>query len=125
MDKYREVFRADYIPHDLKAVLKLQQLIEANFRIQKHPEFYTKELGMSLYQLNKATKEYLGKTVHQLIKDRTYDEAVHLLQHTGLQSKEITYMLGFCDPSYFIKWFRQISGVHPSEFRVKSRHRGS
>jgi len=44
---------------------------------------------------------------------------VKLLKHTSLTSKAVTYEIGLADPSYFTKWFKEVSGLHPGEFRRK------
>ncbi len=39
------------------------------------------------------------------------------LQHTALSIKEIGFSLGFEDPSYFVKFFKRMTGSMPGEFR--------
>lgn len=39
------------------------------------------------------------------------------LQHSTLSIKEIGYQLGFEDPSYFVKFFKRMTGQMPKEFR--------
>ncbi len=38
----------------------------------------------------------------------------------SLNIKEIGYALGFEDPSYFVKFFKRMEGIMPSEFRKES-----
>ncbi|WP_459640649.1 helix-turn-helix domain-containing protein [Flavobacterium sp. CGRL2] len=59
----------------------------------------------------------LGKTPKEIIDDRVMLEAKRLLAHTNENVKEISYELGFEEPTNFIKYFRKHSNSTPVEFR--------
>jgi YesN/AraC family two-component response regulator len=46
-------------------------------------------------------------------------KAKELLLSTQLFSKEIAYSLGFEDDLYFIRFFKQRTGLTPKQFREK------
>lgn len=64
---------------------------------------------------------YVAQSAHltplQVINDRVVLEAKRQLQHSTLSIKEIGYQLGFEDPSYFVKFFKRMTGQMPKEFR--------
>lgn len=64
-------------------------------------------------------KNSTHSTPLQIINDRIVLEAKRQLQHTSLNITEISYNLGFEDPSYFVKFFKRLAGSMPSEFRKR------
>ena len=64
-------------------------------------------------------KNSTHSTPLQIINDRIVLEAKRQLQHTSLNIKEISYNLGFEDPSYSVKFFKRLAGSMPSEFRKR------
>ncbi|WP_158280746.1 AraC family transcriptional regulator [Pararcticibacter amylolyticus] len=98
-------------------VRQLKVLIEQHYREHKDHHFYCRALHADIRKLNKASTEALGKTVYELIRDRILIESKALLLTTGLSVKEISFNLGFADPSYFCRLFRKMTGYSPVEFR--------
>jgi AraC family transcriptional activator of pobA len=73
--------------------------------------------------LNKAPKTlsniftlYSKKTPLQVIQERFLLEAKRLLLNTRRSVKEITYDLGFEEPSHFCNFFKRRSGKTPMSF---------
>jgi len=67
--------------------------------------------------LNKATSQILDKTPKQLIDERILLEAKRLLVHSNSTIKEIAFILGYEEPTNFIKYFRKHTQNTPSDFR--------
>jgi len=53
-----------------------------------------------------------------VIKNQIILEAKRLLIHTQLSVKEIGYLLGYDDPSYFIRLFTKQVAAPPQTFRL-------
>ncbi|RZL99984.1 MAG: helix-turn-helix domain-containing protein [Pedobacter sp.] len=100
---------------------KLRALIELHFKEQHSVRFYTDKLSTSLSTLNRLTKRLADRTANDLIQDRLHEEAVALLLHTTLPFKQISNILGICDPAYFSRCFKVRTGYCPREFRTSYR----
>ena len=94
-----------------------RELLEGNFKSNKQVSFYAAALSITERRLNQAVFKSAGKTVKQAIDHRVILEAKRLLVHTGANIKEIGFMLGFEEPTNFIKYFRKHTASTPVEFR--------
>jgi AraC family transcriptional activator of pobA len=97
----------------------LMELVDSNFREQRSAAFYAHELSLSSKRLNELTKEFFGKTINQMINDRLILEAKKEISYCGKSIKEISYELGFSEPSYFTRFFGKQTGNTPEDFRRK------
>ena len=100
-----------------RSFVRFRQLLEKHFR-----EIHTvKEYAEMLHVSTRTLSHYVAQSAHltplQVINDRVVLEAKRQLQHSTLSIKEIGYQLGFEDPSYFVKFFKRMTGQMPKEFR--------
>ncbi len=100
-----------------RTFVRFRQLLEQNFRQVHTVQEYADRLNVSARTLTKYVSQSAHCSPLQIINDRIVLEAKRQLQHTSLNIKEIGYGLGFEDPSYFVKFFRRLTGMMPSEFR--------
>lgn len=91
--------------------------LEQEYKTQHTVSYYAQKLFMTERQLSDIVRKFSGKTAKRLILERLTLEAKRYLKHTNVSSKEIAYILGFSDPSYFSKVFTQIAGQSPSSYR--------
>ncbi len=96
---------------------ELLDLIQSCVFEQKLVSYYADSLNLSVYQLNAITKSTLGKTCSELIDEHILLEAKRHLLATTSQVKEIAYLLGYDDASYFTRFFKKHLGISPEEFR--------
>ncbi len=106
---------------DLDSVIIFKDLLDLNFKKQKHVSFYAAEIMTTEKRLNQATYKVLGKTPKAIIDERVLLEAKRILAHTNESIKEIGYELGFEEPTNFIKYFKKHTSITPLEFRAKNR----
>ena len=78
---------------------------------------YAGTLGVSSRSLSEITKNMLGKTAKEVILERLLLEAKRYLNYSALSVKEIAYTLGYEDPSYFSKLFKQNTSQSPQDYR--------
>lgn len=83
----------------------------------KTPTEYADRLSIHVNHLNRALKEYTGKTTSQLISQRIVLEAKSLLFHTNWDISQIAFCLGFQYPSNFQAFFKKQTNISPKEFR--------
>jgi len=105
------------IPREMLIIRDLYLLVERRYKKERSPLYYGKQLGVHLKRLNQLSLEYMGYTIYEYVQQRVHNEAIHLLKHTILTSKQISYELGICDPGYFCRCFKKLTGVNPKGFR--------
>ncbi|RYY19426.1 MAG: helix-turn-helix domain-containing protein [Chitinophagaceae bacterium] len=93
------------------------ELLEKHVTRHKQVSNYTDLMSLSPYQLNEITKSSVGKTASELISEYILLEAKRYLLATPSQVKEIADLLGYDDPSYFIRFFKKQTGLSPEAFR--------
>ncbi|NML41949.1 AraC family transcriptional regulator [Chitinophaga sp. G-6-1-13] len=87
------------------------------FRLRSASDFAA-ELSVHVNHLNRAVKETTGKTTTTHIGERIVTEAKALLRHTDWNVAEISYSLGFEEPSHFNNFFRKHTQMTPTGFRI-------
>jgi AraC-like DNA-binding protein len=78
---------------------------------------YANLLNISTKTLADLTNKIVFKTPSSLIQERVILEAQRLLSHSSLNVNQISYQLGFDDPSYFVKYFKKHTNNSPITFR--------
>lgn len=102
---------------EMEFIRKFSQLVEWNFTTKHTVADYADLLNITPKLLNKRITKFSRDTPNDLIKQRIILEAQRLLAHTDLSVKEISYKLGYEDPSYFIRLFTKQAGMSPQHFR--------
>lgn len=74
-------------------------------------------LHLNAHYLSDLVKKQTGKTATQIIRERYVQEAKTLLRNTKMSVSEIAYYLHFKDTSNFSKFFKNIAGYTPREFK--------
>ena len=67
-----------------------------------------KHLNLHPNYLNSVIKSKTGRTVNSWIRTRTLSLAKYLLKNTALSSKQISYRLGFREPTHFSRFSRKM-----------------
>lgn len=102
-----------------RIILKgFKSLVEKQFSKWHKVNEYANSLNISPDYLNNIIKTTIGKTAKEFIQERINLEAKRLGVHTQFSNKEISFMLGFDDPSHFSKFFKNNEGQSFSEFRT-------
>jgi len=103
-----------------KSILRrFKELLEENFILWHKVSDYAQKLNISPDYLNATIKSGIGKTAKELIQQRIILEAKRLVLHTELSAKEISFQLGFEDPSHFSKFFKNSENQSFADFKTK------
>ncbi len=102
-------------------LVEFNRLVEKNYRHRHYVADYADLLGISSKSLTKKLNLH-GKKPSDLIQNRLILEAKRLLFHSDMTSKEISYFLGFEDPSYFSRFFKKHTNLSPSRFKEQSHY---
>jgi len=97
----------------------LRRLVEDHFRRERYIGFYAERLAMTPDRLNDHVKRAIGVTAGHLIRQRMLTEAKRQLVFTNQAITEVSYDLGFSDPSHFARFFRKNTGMTPQGFRER------
>ncbi len=97
--------------------VNFRKLLEENFHEIHTVSWYSEILTVSTKTLTNCTKEITHQTPLKIINDRLILEARRLLSYSQKNVNEIGFVLGFEDPSYFVKFFKRHMKISPSEFR--------
>lgn len=98
-------------------------LLEDYYTTEKNVNFYAEKLNLSAKRLNQILKQRIGKTINQVLQERTLTEAKHLLFIGKKSIKEIAYTLGFQDASYFSRFFKKMTKLSPDDFRNQTNNK--
>ena len=80
---------------------------------------YATALNVTPDHLNRVVKNIIGVTAKEYVQSRIIVEAKRLLYFSDQSAKEIGYLLGFSEPANFSAFFKNITGISPSNFKLK------
>jgi AraC-like DNA-binding protein len=86
---------------------------------------YSTLLSVNLRALVKAVLSETGKSPSAWIRDRTLLEARRLVTYTDLTISEIAYRLNFRNVSYFVRFYRRLTGMSPGAARNRAENSAS
>ncbi len=95
---------------------KVLDVIEENYMDEKFSvEKMAEALFLSRVQLFRKIKSITGSSASKMINEFRLKKARTLLQESGKSVSEVTFLVGFADPSYFGKAYKQYFNVSPSQ----------
>ena len=106
---------ATALPH----IPQLEALIRAHLPDGWQVADYARSLGLSDRHLRRLCLEATGLSTHGFIAATRLREACRLLAYTRMQVQEVGFALGFDDPAYFVRVFRQGTRLSPTQYRRK------
>ena len=79
--------------------------------------FYAEKLCMTPKYLSRVVKQTTGKTAYAWISDAVIQEAKMMLRCTDKTIYEVSEQMGFSSQVFFCKYFRNVTGMSPREYR--------
>ena len=95
----------------------LFELLERNFRKERHAAFYASALGITPKRLNEILHEKFDLTLTRILHMRLILEAKREIAYGRKNFKEISFELGFSDQAYFSRFFKVQTGMMAADFR--------
>ena len=102
---------------DFYKVVTFKKLIVKNFNQSLSIQEYASKLNISSKKLTLLSKKHTSLTPGNLIKELKILEAKRLLSNQNIHIKEIAFILGFDQPTYFTKFFKKATLVTPKQFQ--------
>jgi len=100
---------------------QFRMLMTKNIRSIKSPSGYSTRLNVSESYLNESVRRITGFSIRYWIQQEILLEAKRLLYYSEFNVRQISYELGYEDPSYFSRFFRKAAGMSALEFRALYR----
>jgi len=99
---------------------QFMRLASQSFKQQRSVEWYASEMCLTPKHLSEVVKGVSGRTAGQWITTLVMIEIKTLLQNSSLSIKEIAQEMNFPNQSFLGKYFKNIEGVSPTDFRKRS-----
>lgn len=103
----------------LKLFLEFKNLVESNYTKSRDAKFYALKLNITYKHLNVICKEVVNTTAKNFIDAFIILEAKRKLINSAIKSSELAYLMGFNEPTNFVKYFKKHTGLTPNSFKNK------
>lgn len=111
--------QADLSVKQVELIRKFNILVEQHFKEKHQVADYADLLFKSPKTLSNFFKKHDVSSPLKIINGRIAAEAKRLLLYSDKSAEEISYELGYNEPSHFSKFFKTQVGVSPMVFRKK------
>lgn len=98
-------------------ILDLARYIESNFNMKISLDQMANKLNLSKSYFCRIFKETMGVAPQQYIQNLRIEQAKLLLKSSPRSIVEISEFVGYDDPHYFSRIFRQYTGMTPREWK--------
>ncbi|GAA0873601.1 hypothetical protein GCM10009118_00090 [Wandonia haliotis] len=99
-----------------------KQLLNKSYKEHKSVTYYAQVLNVSENYLNRCVNKHFQKSCKQLIQETIIINSQILMFESNMDIREISFEVGFDDPSYFSRVFKKITGQTPSTFKKNITH---
>jgi AraC-like DNA-binding protein len=100
-------------------LLSFLKVLPEHFKEERSVQFYANLLFITPKHLTKTIKELTTKTCGEFIDDMVIMEAKVLLNDSSLSIGNVADTLHFSDQFFFSKFFKNQTGLTPTEYRTK------
>jgi AraC family transcriptional regulator, transcriptional activator of pobA len=97
------------------------KLLNLHFKEERHVQYYADSLYITPKHLTKTVKELTNKTCGEFIDEMVITEAKILLDDPDMSIGNVSDALHFSDQFFFSKFFKNHTGVNPSEYKRDSK----
>ncbi|HCY83829.1 MAG TPA: AraC family transcriptional regulator [Desulfobacteraceae bacterium] len=94
-----------------------RKLLSVRYTDTRNADAYADMMHMSYTHLNRIIKTVTGNTAKAFIDSFVIMEAKRHLAVSDASIKELSYIMGFDEPTNFVKYFKKQTGRSPAQFR--------
>lgn len=105
---------------DAKKLKEAREILLGNLQNPPTLKELSEQTDLSEYKLKEGFKQVYGTTVYGFVLDKKMEIAREQLSAKEMQVKEISYHLGYDNPSHFIAAFKKKYGITPKQFAMKN-----
>lgn len=98
-------------------VEEFSKLLVEHCRTERKASFYADKLCITTQYLSITLKKISGRSVNAWITEAVILEAKVLLKSTDMSILQLSEVLNFPNPSFFIRYFKQYAGITPLKYR--------
>ena len=98
---------------------EFKDLLEKHYTATRNAKAYASLMRISYKHLNEVCKSIAGITAKASIDQFIILEAKRRLAISNISVKELTYAIGFEEPTNFLKFFKKHTGQSPAQFKKK------
>lgn len=106
---------ADY--ENKQKIRQAVQYIQENFCSPLNMAIVSNEVSMNYSLFSLLFKQYTGTNFVNYLQNLRIEEAKRLLKTTDWRVGEICHRVGFSDEKHFLKLFKTVTGLSPTEYR--------
>lgn len=117
MENYTPESTAGMGPRRSSYVHDFIKLVHRHYATERSVNFYADKLFISPKYLSLLVKEATGRTAARWIDSFIIMEAKNLLRYSGKNIQQVAYALNFGNQSAFGKYFKNLTGMSPTEFQ--------
>jgi len=99
-------------------VVQFIQLLNQHFKQESSLQFYADHMNITQKQLVLICKKGVGWSPKAIMQEKLLREAKRLLLFDIMSVKETGYELGFTEPTNFVKFFQQHTGISPKNYKI-------
>ena len=96
---------------------EFRHLLSAHFAQTRNADAYAAMMNISYTHLNKIVKAVTGNTAKSFVDKFIILEIKRQLAVSDVSIKELTYDMGFDEPTNFVKFFKKHTQLSPSQFK--------
>lgn len=116
---WQNPFNADQSEYQI--IFDLKEIIDQEFKNKLTTEDVYSLLGQSGRKLHNLVKNKVGLSIKSLLTRKKILESQKLIAFSDQKIESIGYDLGYKDPAYFNRLFKQQTGETPGSFRDKTK----
>ena len=104
-----------------KVIARFMQLLFEYSSTEREVSFYAEKLGVTPVYLSRAVKRVIGKPAIKLIQEMAISDAKLLLRKSNTTIQEASDAMNFPDRDTFSRYFKNIAGETPGEYKKKAK----